>query len=143
MHTYKFVVKGKEYSVPYLRFRSIPFLYTLQKRMMGYRYFKKFSINESESSKRMNKIMKTIMREAERDMLLGANIDYGNFSISIERRLTSKRTQTVKNGYLYIPVIRLKKFPKMNGIKFEIYPKLRYQCEISRMIETNVYDNLK
>lgn len=82
------------------------------------------------------------MDNVTENLTLGANVDFGQYQIKIQKRFTSKKTSTVFNNMLYIPVVSYKKLTRINSVMHDIKPNVEMHIRIRKAYQNDKYINL-
>ncbi len=142
METKTFTNNGKEYSYKYVNYLSLQSQYKAQKMLMGFCYYKRYKLSKKAAKIRFNKVMKLLMDKITESISLGATVDFEKYKIVIDKRLTSKKTATVFNNMLYVPVIIYNGLPRVSGVKHNIKPSVEMQIRIRKAYQNKKYINL-
>lgn len=143
MRKESFKKDGKFIEYKYVNYLDLNNQYKAQKMIMGSAYHKRYRMTEKEGKIEFNKILAKLNNRIVKDVVLGAKVNFINYSIQMVKQRTSKKTPTVFNGFLYIPVIMYNKgMRKIRKCLHDIKPTVDMNIKIRKAYQNNIYENL-
>jgi hypothetical protein len=143
MRKTSFKKDGKFIEYKYMNYLDLFSQFKAQKMIMGSSYYKRFRMTQKAAKIEFNKILAKFNKRMTDDIILGAKVDFVNYEIEMIKQRTSKRTPTVFNNHLYIPVIRYNKgMKKIRRCLHDIKPTVDFNIKIRKAYQNNIYENL-
>ena len=133
----------KEYEYKYVNHLDLFSQFKAQKMMMGGSYYKRYNMSKKAGRIEFEKILRHITKKMTNDIVMGYKVDLVNYEIEMIKQRTDKKTPTVFNNHLYIPVIRHKtRGKRIRKSMHDILPTVDMQIKIRKAFQNNKYENI-
>lgn len=134
---------GKEYQYKYFNYFGLFRQFKAQKMIMGTSYQKRYNLSNDNARKEFNRILRNIVSRMTNDIVIGYKVDLLRYEIEMIKQRTNKKTATVFNNHLYIPIIRHKSQGKrIKKSMHDILPFVDMNIKIRKAYQNNKYENL-
>lgn len=134
--------KGKDYEYGRANYLDMISDKKHQRIFMKTGYHKLFKIPEKKGRVEMRKILGVLMTKIHNDIVLGATVNMRGYKLAMGKRRTTRKTSTVFNGILYVPIISYTNLVRMQNCKHDIKPTIGMQICIRKSYQAGNYENL-